>query len=57
MDAAVLRDRLPEATQKPLFGPATALFSTPAFSELCGKCLQERFLDAVTVTVLTGGAF
>ena len=47
MDAAVLRDRLPEATQKPLFGPATALFSAGILR--ARKCLQKHFSDAVTV--------
>ena len=38
MDAAVLGDRLPEGTQKPLRGPGSPLSAVPALGELESAC-------------------
>ena len=47
MDAAVLGDRLPEGTQKPLLGPGTPPFAV--LRELESACRVGIFWDAVTV--------
>ena len=52
MDAAVLGDRLPEGTKKPLLGPGSPLFAAPALrarERACRVCISW---DAVTAPMV-----